>query len=83
MGRVLHHPSALPVPFYRPSPPPRLRLRSFNSSSFLFFFFFFSSFFFFPLRDRKHPREVDARGEALLSQRPHHPGGEQEGLEER
>lgn len=42
-----------------------------------------SLFFFFPLRDRKYPREVDAWSEALLSQCPHHPGGEQEGPEER
>lgn len=32
---------------------------------------------------REHPREVDARGEALLPQRAHHPGGEQEGPAER
>lgn len=35
------------------------------------------------LLDRKHPWEVDTRGETLLSQRSHHPGGEQEGPEER
>lgn len=35
-----------------------------------------------PPWDRKHPREVDARGETLLSQCAHHPGGEQEGPEE-
>lgn len=33
-------------------------------------------------RDRKYPWEVDAWGEALLSQCAHHPGGEQEGPEE-
>lgn len=28
---------------------------------------------------REHPREVDAGGKALLSERAHHPGGQQEG----
>lgn len=32
---------------------------------------------------REHPREVDARGEALLPQCSHYPDREQEGLEER
>uniref|UniRef100_A0A8C3TS76 Uncharacterized protein n=1 Tax=Catharus ustulatus TaxID=91951 RepID=A0A8C3TS76_CATUS len=31
----------------------------------------------------EHPGEVGARGEALLPQRPHHPGGQQEGPAER
>ena len=34
-------------------------------------------------QSREHPREVDAGGEALLSQRADHPRGQQEGSEER
>lgn len=43
---------------------------------------FISSPSFFP-GDRKYPGEVDAWGEAFLSQCSHHLGGEQEGPEER
>lgn len=77
MRKVLHRDSMLPAhpslpPF--PSTPPSfsgILAHCFSSSS--------------PLApwDRKHPWEVDARGETLLSQCAHHPGGEQEGPEER
>lgn len=78
MRSVLHCDSALPVPLYSPPPPPpplSRCLKYFNSPPLLLLFLL--------SWDRKHPWEVDARGEALLSQCPHHSGGEQEGPEER